>query len=176
LFLCNYGDDLTRELDALVDETTTLSAAAERDIQLYSFRGFFSGGSNSNRGYGYRGVGPYALSKSFPNKIPPGGRLLWETSLELRFPIVGELRSVLFVDASDVTLGDFRLERPHLSTGLGLRYDTPVGPLRADVGYRIRCLQVLDVPCGDDLPLDEGTPSEFLGLPIAISIAIGEAF
>lgn len=175
LFPRNYGDDLKRELMEVADEDTALSAAAERDIQLYSFRGFFSGGTNSNRGYGYREVGPFAQSKSFDAKIPTGGRLLWEASLELRFPIVGELRSALFLDGSDVTLGNFRLERPHLSAGLGLRYDTPVGPLRADVGYRIRCLQTLDTPCGE-VPADEGNPSDFLGLPIAVSIAIGEAF
>ena len=175
LFPRNYGDDLKRELMEVTDEGAALSAAAERDIQLYSFRGFFSGGTNSNRGYGYREVGPFAQSKSFDAKIPTGGRLLWEASLELRFPIVGELRSALFLDGSDVTLGDFRLDRPHLSAGLGLRYDTPVGPLRADVGYRIHCAQTLDTPCGE-IPADEGKPSDFLGVPIAVSIAIGEAF
>ena len=36
---------------------------------------------------------------------------------------------------------------PHLSTGLGFRYDTPVGPVRADFGVRIPGLQVLGQSC-----------------------------
>ena len=178
----NYGDDLKQKQEADPGEAPPDPAALARDLQLLSFRGFFSGGVNSNRGYSYRGVGPHArlnslfLETSNPDcRIPTGGQLLWESSLELRFPIAGALRSAFFLDGSDVTLGAFRLERPHLSAGFGLRYDTPVGPLRADVGYRIRCLQALDKAC-DEIPEDEGDPGDFLGLPIAISIAIGESF
>jgi hypothetical protein len=52
---------------------------------------------------------------------------------------------------------------------LGLRYDTPVGPVRLDIGYRIPGLQAPASP-------DEGTPDTLLGLPVAISFGIGEAF
>jgi outer membrane protein insertion porin family/translocation and assembly module TamA len=62
-----------------------------------------------------------------------------------------------------------RLSRPHLSVGPGFRYDTPVGPIRLDIGYRIPGLQAPSSP-------DEGTPSTTFGLPIAISFGIGEAF
>jgi outer membrane protein insertion porin family/translocation and assembly module TamA len=60
--------------------------------------------------------------------------------------------------------------RLHLSAGFGLRYDTPVGPIRLDLGYRIPGLQA---PVG---AADEGTPSSIFGLPLALSFGIGEAF
>jgi hypothetical protein len=59
--------------------------------------------------------------------------------------------------------------RPHLSTGMGLRYATPIGPVRLDVGYRVPGMQAPDLP-------DEGNPKTIFGAPIAISLGIGEAF
>ena len=76
-----------------------------------------------------------------------GGLTLWESSAELRFPIALPLGGVFFLDASDVSneIGGLRFTRPHLSAGFGLRYATPVGPARVDIGYRIRCAQVFGV-------------------------------
>ena len=41
-------------------ESATDHAEWVKDTQLIFFRGFFSGGPSSNRGYPLRGVGPYA--------------------------------------------------------------------------------------------------------------------
>ena len=71
------------------------------------------------------------------------------------------------------TIGTMRVARPHLSTGAGLRYETPVGPIRLDVGYRIPKAQELGK---DELIQGEGDPGTLLGLPIAIHFALGEAF
>jgi outer membrane protein insertion porin family/translocation and assembly module TamA len=168
-----------------------------RMVQIRELRGYFSGGANSNRGYSYRGVGPRAQVQSLylTNGIAPdgpgepiaiGGLTLWETSTELRFPIALPLGGVLFLDASDVTYesGGFRPGRPHLSAGFGLRYATPVGPARLDVGYRIPCLQAFDngLACWEDAKFRELYPDEGVAgklgdtLPIAVSLAIGEAF
>lgn len=166
-----------------------------QDTQIAYFRSFFSGGPISNRGYPFRGVGPHgAVPFFFPTyaaatggvdcssqegekvpecSIPLGGRTLWEASLEFRFLISGPFTGTVFCDASDVyeetTLPTFH--RPHLSCGLGPRFDTPVGPIRLDVGYRIPGLQV---PAGERR--NEGPANELLGLPINISFGIGEAF
>jgi outer membrane protein insertion porin family/translocation and assembly module TamA len=167
-----------------------------RKVQILDLRGYFSGGSNSNRGYSYRGVGPKAKVPSLfgVNGLAPedpleavaiGGLTLWETSAELRFPIALPLGGVVFLDASDVSSksGDLRsilfFECPHLSAGFGLRYATPVGPARLDIGYRIPGMQVVGA-CKDDelrnVP-EEGVPEKLGGvLPIAVSLAIGEAF
>jgi len=93
-------------------------------------------------------------------------------SLELRFPvsILAPLGAVLFVDASDVRLGraEYALDTPHLAPGVGLRYPTPIGPVRLDLGLRI--LEVLD----KEQP--EGSPPSLFGAPVAVHLAVGQAF
>jgi outer membrane protein assembly factor BamA len=106
--------------------------------------------------------------------VPLGGLSLWEASIELRIPIVEPFGTAVFCDASDVAsrMLTLRLDYPHLSCGLGLRYDTPIGPVRLDVGVRIPGAQI---PAGAD-PRLEGDPGTFFGAPLAIAFGLGEAF
>jgi outer membrane translocation and assembly module TamA len=62
-----------------------------------------------------------------------------ESSLELRVPIWGNLTGVLFADAGNVwnNAWDFNLGDLRRDVGPGLRYLTPIGPLRVDVGYQL---------------------------------------
>jgi outer membrane translocation and assembly module TamA len=163
--------------------------AETRDYQLTFFRGFFSGGPSSNRGYPLRGVGPYDVVPFLTPDIerarinaecglqcfsPTGGFTLWEASAEVRIAVDGPLSVATFCDASDVSpqTADIRLTHPHLSCGGGARYDTPAGPIRLDVGYRIPGLQVLG-----GLTPDEKAPTTFPGgIPIAVHVGIGEAY
>lgn len=188
----NYGDIVRDPRSA----STPDSVDKTRDYQITFFRGFFSGGPTQNRGYPIRGVGPYAivpfLNPDFalqqvdqrcvpgvdgmlPTRCtsPTGGFSLWEASLEVRFSITGPLSAATFCDASDVSprTMNLRFNRPHLSCGGGARYDTPVGPIRLDIGYRIPGMQVI----GED-PTDEKAPIDFFGAPIAVHIGIGEAY
>ncbi len=105
-------------------------------------RRFFPGGPDSVRGYPYQKLGPLDEGGK-----PLGGEAFVEGSLELRFPIVGELGGVLFVDAGNayesLSTGMASLR---FTSGLGLRYHTPVGPLRLDFGYQ------LNPPAGEPLP------------------------
>jgi outer membrane protein insertion porin family/translocation and assembly module TamA len=151
-------------------------------LQTLQFRGFYSGGPNSNRGYIYNGVGlhanvPLRQTGAAPWS-PTGGLTLWETALELRFSFTENLGAILFLDGSDVTSGiaDIRFNRPHLSGGLGIRYATPVGPVRLDVGYRIPCAQVLGVCDEAQIGFDAARFGYTGGYPIVTTIAIGEAF
>lgn len=195
LFPQNYGDTIAENATAgTATMTADTRAAWVRDIQLMFLRGFFSGGSGSNRGYAPREIGPHGVVPFYnpgqtpmaeeescaPDNparssavcdLPLGGFTLWEASLELRFPLTGPLSSAAFADASDVAAyrARFRFDRPHLSVGLGFRYETPVGPVRFDVGYRVPGLQAPASP-------DEGVPGETFGLPIAASFGIGESF
>jgi len=177
------------------------------DQEKLLLRAFYSGGANSNRGYPLRGVGPHGpvgfliptgrdcgiptgLSSDEVEKRvaalpatcirPTGGFTLWEASLELRFPIAGDFNMVAFADASDVTrdVGHVRFNVPHLSVGPGLRYTTPVGALRLDIGYRVPGAQALGY---SQLPKNEGgselgTLFNISWLPVALNIALGEAF
>lgn len=193
LFPRNYGDTVAVNADTGTPGSADRRAWV-RDIQLMFLRGFFSGGAGSNRGYAPRQIGPHgavpfynpgqtslaqmaSCANDNPERsaavcdLPLGGFTLWEASLELRFPLMGPLTGAAFTDASDVAphLAQFRLNHPHLSVGAGLRYDTPVGPVRFDLGFRIPGLQAPRTP-------DEGTPRDTFGLPIAMSFGIGESF
>jgi outer membrane protein insertion porin family/translocation and assembly module TamA len=189
LFPHNYGFSIRdSEADPAID-----AAARARDQQILFFRGFLAGGPNSNRGYPPRGIGPRGFVASYNAggigslasceagddlaeecQVPIGGLTRWEASLEGRINISGPFASALFCDAADVSpeVAQLRLLRLHLSCGVGARYDTPVGPIRLDVGYRIPTMQVLNGP--DSL---EHQPEPLFGvLPIAVAVGIGEAF
>jgi outer membrane protein insertion porin family/translocation and assembly module TamA len=178
-----YGDSLT---NASASES---NPALVRDQQILLFRGFYSGGATSNRGYSLNEVGPHGvlgflapsnINCTVPNppvqcERPLGGLTLWEASLELRL-ILSEIAGlVFFVDTSDLTREPvtFRAAYPHLSTGTGFRLRTPVGAVRLDAGVRVPYLQHVGYA---HLPSDEGEPSTFLGLPMAVHFGLGEAF
>ncbi|MBN1610955.1 MAG: BamA/TamA family outer membrane protein [Polyangiaceae bacterium] len=198
LFPSDYGQTLTARaptgIPVVIDDPR--SAAVVRDQHKLLFRAFYSGGPISNRGYGFREVGPqgpvgFLLQSGTVDCFRPrseseraqcvrplGGVALWEASLEVRFPIVGPLGGVVFADASDVTRTlRLRLTAPHLSPGFGLRYDSPIGPIRADAGYRL-LEHIGPSPPSTELQ-DEARTRPLFGvdwLPIAVHIALGEAF
>jgi len=187
LYPRNYGD-VVRDPGNRPTSFFDSSESRTRDYQLTFFRGFFSGGPTQNRGYPIRGISPQdnvpfltpeVLTQQLnasteDHRVPTGGFTLWEASSELRFGITGPLSVATFCDASDVSpqTTDIRLSHLHLSCGGGGRYDTPVGPIRLDIGYRIPGLQVIG-----GLTPDEKEPQTFaFGIPIAVSIGIGEAY
>jgi len=105
---------------------------------------FFGGGDTSMRGFPDFQAGPRDIGTGFPL----GGKALLFHQSELRFPLVGQsVGGVLFHDMGNVysTLGDisFRFHQRNYqdfnymvhSVGFGIRYRTPVGPVRADLGY-----------------------------------------
>jgi outer membrane protein insertion porin family/translocation and assembly module TamA len=93
---------------------------------------FFSGGEKSVRGFGRRKLGPRSESGD-----PIGGLSLIEGSLELRRPLWGEIGGSLFLDFGQVSTGAFDLPVDDLefSSGFGVSYNTPVGPIRLDIGF-----------------------------------------
>jgi outer membrane protein insertion porin family/translocation and assembly module TamA len=79
---------------------------------------------------------------------PVGGNSVLEGSVEFRFPIWGPLTGAAFVDGALVGNGDiteFADAAGAATPGLGIRYETPVGPVRVDVGYRPDLTQRLTV-------------------------------
>lgn len=91
---------------------------------------FFSGGLNSVRGYGRWRVGPIIGD-------PVGGRSQVEYSVELRHPITKQFGAAVFVDAGQVSVRSYDLPFDDLQygAGVGVRYKSPVGPLRLDLGF-----------------------------------------
>jgi translocation and assembly module TamA len=91
-------------------------------------RRFYSGGGGSVRGYGFQGVGPRDATGK-----PTGGRSFAEASLEMRFKLNDRFGLVPFVDAGTVSTGTVPgASAWQFGAGLGLRYLTPLGPLRVD--------------------------------------------
>ena len=92
---------------------------------------------------------------------PTGGTLLLEGSVELRFPIWGPLRGVAFIDAgqvwSDVDIEALDTGMLAWTPGLGVRYYSPIGPIRVDIGYNPTGAEVLPVrSTGVCVPTDGG--------------------
>jgi outer membrane protein assembly complex protein YaeT len=93
---------------------------------------FFLGGASSVRGWGRYEISP--LSSGFAI----GGNSMFAFSSELRAILRGNLGGVLFLDAGNVwTSGNPQFDDLRYATGVGLRYVTPVGPVRFDVGWQL---------------------------------------
>ncbi|HUR21859.1 MAG TPA: BamA/TamA family outer membrane protein, partial [Vicinamibacterales bacterium] len=143
-------DELVAEARAYVPLGRSVGAARLRLATLpsheanripYSER-YFLGGATSVRGWGRYQIGP--LSET---GLPIGGRTVVEANAELRFPLIGALGSVVFVDAGQVgddswTVSgrDFRY-----AIGTGLRYTSLIGVARMDVGYQLNPIPGLRV-------------------------------
>ncbi len=96
---------------------------------------FFAGGSNSFRGTDFDEMGPLDPESG----RPVGGKVLLLFNVEVSFPVIGALRDLswaFFLDLGNVFAKrkDFNLAELKAAVGFGVRYRTPLGPIRLDVG------------------------------------------
>jgi outer membrane protein insertion porin family/translocation and assembly module TamA len=96
------------------------------------FKRYFLGGANSLRGWGRYEVAPQSGSG-----LPIGGHTVFESSAEFRAPVWGNLSAVAFVDAGNVWSGTWDFGSLKYDVGPGLRYNTPIGPIRVDLGIQL---------------------------------------
>lgn len=97
---------------------------------------YFLGGSSSMRGWGR-----YEVSPRTPEGLLVGGRSLFDSTTELRVRLTPRFGAVLFVDAGQVyedTLQLVSSDTVLMDAGPGLRWVSPVGIVRADVGIQFR--------------------------------------
>ncbi len=105
----------------------------DNDFIPYEER-FYAGGAFSVRGWSRANLGPKNSEGD-----PIGGKSYIEGSVELRYPLWNDLSLVNFIDGGNVwekrlahSLTDLRY-----ASGLGIRYATPIGPIRLDIGMPI---------------------------------------
>ena len=125
------------------------------------FKRYFLGGSTSLRGWGR-----YEVSPLTDSGLPLGGLSLLEGSSEVRVRLTSKLSGVAFVDFGGVGIAPWNPTDDGLraDVGPGLRYQTPVGPVRFDFGYQLTPIDGLVV---------NGEPE---GRQWRVHISIGQAF
>ena len=73
--------------------------------------------------------------------VPVGGDGIWDSSIELRYRIIGPLTVAVFLDAGFVSVDSFDFgdvgPKMQYAVGFGFRYNTIIGPIRLDFAYRL---------------------------------------
>ncbi|TDR41678.1 autotransporter secretion outer membrane protein TamA [Tahibacter aquaticus] len=97
---------------------------------------FFAGGDRSIRGYAYQTVGPERIVDPTKAPVVIGGKHLIAASAEYEYYFRSKWGIATFVDAGDAFSGT--KFHPKIGTGIGLRWRSPVGMLRFDLGVPLR--------------------------------------
>jgi len=122
---------------------------------------FYAGGDTTVRGFTLDRLGmPDTIDQ---DGFPRGGHGLIVLNAEARIPVRGGLGAVVFIDGGNVfgLITDIDLSELRGAVGFGLRYRSPVGPIRVDLGFK---LDQRILPTGDR------------ERPTALHISLGQAF
>ena len=105
--------------------------------QLPASERFFAGGDNTVRGFALDRLG--TAETLDPQGFPQGGNGLAVFNLEARAPYWKNIQFVWFSDAGNVFKEalDIRLNELRVTSGVGFRYRSPIGPLRVDWGWKL---------------------------------------
>jgi outer membrane protein insertion porin family len=109
---------------------------------------FFAGGANTHRAYGRDDLGlrgetlilrPDRVGDQEDDFAAVGGTGLFLFNLEYRFPLFGAVGGTIFYDAGNVWADWRDMDPADLKggVGLGVRYLSPIGPLRLDFGWKL---------------------------------------
>jgi outer membrane translocation and assembly module TamA len=178
-------------------------------------RRFYAGGANSVRGFAQGRLGPRVLELRDTTDLldvpgcspetvvdcdatelgesafverPTGGTRVLEGNLEFRFSVASRLQAATFADFGQVWDVDetVSIRDLEVTPGVGVRYLSPIGPVRVDLAYRFRGGEKLSVVTED--PIDRGAlvtlkdPVLFDDSPalslrrLQLHISIGQAF
>lgn len=95
---------------------------------------FYSGGGNSNRGWARSMLGPLRQDGT-----PLGGKSILEMNAEVRYNVFWEIDIAAFMDVSNIweESYSYNFSKLNYAAGGGIRVNTPIGPVRVDVGVPI---------------------------------------
>jgi outer membrane protein assembly factor BamA len=124
----------TRAVVAVKARAGSIDAFGPQQTKVPFFKRYFLGGATNLRGWGRFEVAPLSGAG-----LPLGGATRFDVSTELRVPIWNKLGGVIFLDGGNVWENpwDFNLTDLRFDAGPGLRYKTPIGPIRVDLGYQL---------------------------------------
>ena len=113
-----------------IGNISTIGDTEMLDVPI--FKRFFAGGSASMRGYSFQHLSPLNSDRD-----PLGGNSMIVGNAEIRFGLFSKLGAVIFFDYGNVYSESFGFSAFDLkyAAGAGLRYNTIIGPIRADFGY-----------------------------------------
>lgn len=108
----------------------------ESDKGLPESKYFFGGGSYWNRAYGFREIG---VIISPTEDTINGASTMANLSLEADYPLWGDLYGAVFTDNTMLTEESYDFAGEIItSAGVGVRYMTPIGPFKMDVGFNVQ--------------------------------------
>lgn len=112
----------------------SIDAFGNPEIKVPFFKRYFLGGATNLRGWGRFEVAPLSGTG-----LPIGGHSLMNFSTEVRANVWRNLGAVIFLDGGNVWTRrwDFNVNDLRYDVGPGLRYQTPIGPIRADLGFQL---------------------------------------
>ena len=98
---------------------------------------FFAGGDTTVRGFALDRLG--TAETLDPQGFPQGGNGMLILNLETRAPYWKSMQFVWFLDAGNIYkyASDIRLDELRFTSGVGVRYRSPIGPLRVDWGWKL---------------------------------------
>ncbi len=110
-----------------------LGLLKEYDNRLPESKLFYAGGAFSNRAYSYNALGAFDAACG-----DVGGRTMIDNTLEISHPVYKQISMALFWDSTMISKDtlNFNLDFKH-SVGTGIRYNTPIGPVKFDVGFSL---------------------------------------
>ena len=96
--------------------------------------------------------------RAFGTPRPTGGEVVLEGGLEYRMVLGRSLEAAIFTDFGRIWTepGSGKVSRLEISPGVGIRYLSPVGPIRVDLGYRFRGIEPLQVVTTQIRAFEEG--------------------
>ena len=131
------ADGFERETPPTDDEGNPIPGPPVIVEDLPASERFFAGGDTTIRGYALDTVGaPDTISS---DGFPTGGNAVVILNAELRVPVWRDIGTALFVDGGNVfrRVTQFDIGELRGSVGFGLRYNSPIGPVRLDLGFKL---------------------------------------